>query len=93
MDEMQAGRSGSFLSGAYAQRPQFSSMQVGAGRGGFSPNSVLEQNQIVKNPNGMSAADRARQPVKGSGQSLNGQSDDTFQKRLWIGSSPYRTFG
>lgn len=92
MADIAEGRSGSFLNGAYAQRPQFSSLQVGAGREGFTPHSVLEENHVIKSANGMSAADRARQPVKGAGASVNGQSNDTFNKRMWIGS-PYRTYG
>jgi len=92
MNEFPDGRSGSFLGGAYAQRPQFTSMQVGAGREGFAPHSVLEENHVIKSANGMSEADRARQPVKGSGLSINGQSKNTFDKRMWLGS-PYRTFG
>lgn len=88
------GRSSSFLGGAYAQSPtaHFTSIQQGAGSGGFQAKSVLDEAQVMKAPNGMSAADRARQPVQGAGQSLNGQSEDTFTKRMWVGS-PYRTFG
>lgn len=92
MNELQDGRNGSFMTGALNQRPQFSSQQVGAGREGFSPHSVLEENHVIKSANGMSEADRARQPVRGSGLSINGQSKNTFDKRMWIGS-PYRTFG
>lgn len=92
MNELTEGRTGSFMTGAIHQSQQFHSLQVGAGREGFTPNSVLDENHVLKNPNGMSAADRARQPVKGAGQSLNGQSSSTFDKRMWIGS-PYRTFG
>lgn len=90
-DEMQ-GRTGSFSDGAASVHPQFSSRQVGAGREGFTPTSVLDEGHVLKSPNGMSAADRARQPVKGQGRSVNGQSSSTFDKRMWI-DSPYRTFG
>lgn len=92
MNGTSEGRNGSFVNGAASVHPQFQSQQVGAGHEGFTPNSVLEENHVLKNPNGMSAADRARQPVKGLGSSINGQSDSTFNKRMWIGS-PYRTFG
>lgn len=92
MNEQQTGRTGSFMGGAVAQKPSFSSLQVGAGRQGFTPTSVLDEGQVLKSANGMSSADRARQPVKGSGRSVNGQSSTTFDKRMWI-DSPYRTFG
>jgi hypothetical protein len=80
------------LSDLRPRPPQFQSAQVGAGHAGFQPESTLEENQILKPANGMSTADRARQPLQGPGQSVNGQSSDNFQKRLLIGS-PYRTYG
>ncbi len=90
MDEEQAppGRTASFITGAYSAH----TMQQGAGTEGYHPTSTLTENQILTPANGMSAADRARQPVKGPGQSINGQSESTFQSRMWLGSAP-RTFG
>lgn len=93
MDET-AGRNQTFLNGAYSQSPTSTvhSIQQGAGAAGFKPASVLEENHVLSAPNGMSAADRARQPIGQRGASLNGQSDSTFQTRLWLGSAP-RTYG
>lgn len=92
MNDEVPGRNGSFSDGATHMHPEFTSLQVGAGREGFMPTSVLDKAHVLKSPNGMSAADRARQPVKGNGKSINGQSSDTFDNRMWI-DSPYRTFG
>lgn len=94
MDEETTGRTQTFKNGAYAQSPVSSirSVQQGAGASGFKPNSVLEENHILAAPNGMSASDRARQPIGQHGASLNGQSDSTFQTRLWLGAAP-RTYG
>lgn len=91
---MAGGRNQTFMSGAYSGSPvsTIHSVQQGAGAAGFTPNSVLEENHILSQPNGMSAADRARMPVGQHGASLNGQSDSTFQTRMWLGSAP-RTYG
>lgn len=93
MDET-TGRNQTFLSGAYAQSPTSSihSIQQGAGAEGFKPVSVLEENHVLAAPNGMSASDRARQPVGQRGASLNGQSESNYQTHLWLGSAP-RTYG
>lgn len=94
MSVQPGGRSESFTNGALSQSPasRIRSIQEGAGREGFKPTSTLEENQIFTSANGMSEADRNRQPVKGPGFSTNGLSDTTFQSRLWLGSAP-RTFG
>jgi len=94
MSAQPTGRSSSFSEGALSQAPlsNIHSMQEGAGHEGFKPTSILEENHLFAAANGMSAADRARQPIKGPGFSTNGLSDSTFQSRLWLGSAP-RTFG
>lgn len=90
MNEQPAGREGDFLGGARAN--EFRSVQQGAGHDGFRPISVLDESHLLTPANGMSVADRSRQPLKGPGMSINGQSSTTFDKRMWLGSG-YRTFG
>lgn len=85
------GRNGSFSTGAYATK--FHTMQAGAGREGFKPQSVLETNQVFAPANGMSTADRSRSPLKGHIHSVNGESRDTYDKRMWTSPTPYRTYG
>lgn len=85
MDTMMdtGGRTSSFMAGA--SRPPIPATP-------FRPTSVLDKSQVMKSPNGLSATDLARQPIKGPGISLNGMSVDTLNARQWIGSG-YRTFG
>lgn len=91
---MSEGRQDAFTNGAYSASPEahFTSLQQGAGSHGFTPTSTLEENHVLVGANGMSQADRNRQPIKGPGMSINGQSDDTFQTHMWMGNSS-RTYG
>ena len=92
-EQPQNGRGASFKAGAMAlSSPKSSMPSVQQIDRGFTPTSTLEQNQIVTPANGMSVADRARQPVGGASPSLNGQSDSTFQSRQWLGNKS-RTYG
>lgn len=63
------------------REPQFQTMQVGAGRGGYRRTSVLDTLQPTGN--GMSGQDRQRLLYGVKGSSL-GLSTDSFDKSLWL---------
>jgi len=94
MEDSGNGRGGSFRGGAQTgiRRPEFHTVQQGSGTTAFTPMSVLDKSHIVRGANGMSTADRARQPLTGQGLSVNGQSSQTFDDHMWIGNKS-RTFG
>jgi hypothetical protein len=91
------GRGGSFLSGANGGvRPDLENAPGSANPEefhtdqqdlpeGFHPSSVLDINQILRPANGTSQADRSRQTVSGQARNLNGQSQQTFDDKMWTG--------
>lgn len=82
------GRTASFSTGAFETK--FPSLQVGAGRYGFQPHSVLDP--ILKSGIGMSENDRQRLLINGDLlPSANGRSQSTAEKRAWL-DSPYKQF-
>jgi len=50
---------------------------------GFHLSSVLDKNQALRPANGTSALDRSRQTMTGQARNLNGQSESTFDDRMW----------
>lgn len=87
------GRNSYFGEGAYEVKyPSFHTEQQNPDYGRFKWHTVYGQSQIMPQLNGMSADDRTRATVNGLQPSPNGQSRDTFEKRLWL-DTPYRTFG
>ena len=52
---------------------------------GFHLSSVLDKNQILRPANGTSQADRSRQTISGQARNLNGQSQQTFDDKMWTG--------
>lgn len=88
MDDETQGRISSFSTGA--RETKFPSLQVGAGRYGFQPHSVLDP--ILKSGNGLSLPDRQRLLINGDLlPSANGRSAATAEKRAWL-DSPYKQF-
>jgi len=85
------GRGRSFLEGAHtgvrddedAVHPgEFHTQQQDLPEG-FHTSSVLDKNQALRPANGTSEADRSRQTMTGMARNLNGQSESTFDDRMW----------
>jgi hypothetical protein len=87
------GRTAAMVDGAERVRePQFRTVQQAPGR--YVRTSVLDN--LQPSGNGVSALDRQRL-LLGVNKSAIGQSDDTFDKGLWLRNerppSLYKTFG
>jgi len=85
------GRGRSFLEGAHTgvrddeETPhlgEFHTQQQDLPEG-FHLSSVLDKNQALRPANGTSESDRSRQTMTGVARNLNGQSEGTFEDRMW----------